>query len=319
MSRPLRIQFPGAIYHVLQRGFRRERVFFDDNTKWEYMNYLHEFSIKFNVEIYAFCLMNNHIHLLICTQEANLTRFMHSLNASFANSRKKFRSLDGAVFAGRYKSLLVDSDEWLLHVSAYIHLNPVRARMVEKPSEYKWSSYNDYFKLPDKRRFNLAPENVLSLFSGTYFDQMKEYENYVCSNAGLELPEVYRGVGYGECALTSVMDDYFDNYEINTENYKISKNRNKYDPLEILKCAVILCSNDESMLYSSTRNNMTRQLACYGLRKLTQLKLREIGELLKMKYHSVSDTAREFDKKVRNNDSYSQLWSDFLNELDTKS
>jgi len=61
MSRPLRIQFPGAIYHVLQRGFRRERVFADDNSKWEYVNYLHEFSIKFNVQIYAWCIMDNHV------------------------------------------------------------------------------------------------------------------------------------------------------------------------------------------------------------------------------------------------------------------
>jgi len=270
MARAKRIEFPGAIYHVLQRGFRRERIFADEKTKWDYLNYLNEFSIKYNVEIYACCLMGNHVHLLLCTQQANLSKFMHSLNASFANSRKRYGFLDGAVFAGRYKALLVDSDAWLLQVSAYIHLNPVRARMVKTPGEYDWSSYKDYFVSPEKRRFGLSPENVLSLFGGDYSDQLRDYEKYVCDDACIELPEVYRGVGYGDCSLTSVIDDYLESSNSNVELSKKTRFTSSLSPESLLKIVLVVTNCDESALYMSKKNNLPRQLACYALRKLTQ-------------------------------------------------
>lgn len=93
MVRPIRIEFPGAIYHVLQRGFRRERIFGEEKTKHEYMEYLHQCTERFNVDVYAWCIMDNHVHLLLSTRQANLSRFMHSVNASFANSRQRMLPL----------------------------------------------------------------------------------------------------------------------------------------------------------------------------------------------------------------------------------
>jgi putative transposase len=137
MSRPARIEFPGAYYHVMNRGRARQNIFHNASDFEQFLATLEEASSRFSTEAYAYCLMTNHYQLLIKTPIGNLQRAMRVYTQRY---NCKHRT-DGALFCGSYKSILVDSDEYLLHLSKYIHLNPVEVKMVENLDSYCWSSY----------------------------------------------------------------------------------------------------------------------------------------------------------------------------------
>jgi putative transposase len=147
MPRPRRLLFPNAIYHVFNRGISKKTIIFSDYHKLLFIKLLDDISQKFNVKIHAYCLMTNHYHILIETPNANLDKAMHYLGRNLSLQINKSLNADGALFKDRYRSLLVDSDQYLLQVSRYIHLNPVEAGLVDHPEQYKWSSYNTYLSL----------------------------------------------------------------------------------------------------------------------------------------------------------------------------
>ncbi|MBW2065942.1 MAG: transposase [Deltaproteobacteria bacterium] len=140
MARPLRVEYPGAYYHVMSRGNNQERIYEDDTDREKFLEYLGKASERFSIIIYTYCLMNTHYHLLVQTPEANLSLAMQWLNVSYATYLNRKRGRYGHLFQGRFKALLIDADGYLTHLSRYIHLNPVRAKMVSLPAEYPWSS-----------------------------------------------------------------------------------------------------------------------------------------------------------------------------------
>ena len=144
MSRPERIEFDGAYYHVMNRGRRRENIFHDDVYYQMFIQTLEEAALRFNIEVHAYCLMTNHYHLLLKTPEGNLQRAMRHIGGVYTQRYNRLKGCDGSLFRGRYKSILVDCDEYLLHVSKYIHLNPIEAKLVDALDEYQWSSYPAY-------------------------------------------------------------------------------------------------------------------------------------------------------------------------------
>jgi len=144
MSRPQRIEFDDAYYHVLNRGAGRRDIFDDDNDREQFLTTVKEAHTQFGIEIHAYCLMSNHYHLLIKTPRGNLGRAMRHINGVFTQRLNRAKDTDGPLFRGRYKAILVDSDAYLLHLSKYIHLNPLAARMVNDLEHYPWSSYSAY-------------------------------------------------------------------------------------------------------------------------------------------------------------------------------
>jgi len=142
MARPLRFEYPGAFYHVINRGNAKERIFLNDRDKEKFLDYLVVAVDRFSLIVHTYCLMDNHYHLLIETPEANISKAIQWLNVSYAVYFNRKRDRYGHLFQGRFKSILVDADEYLQILSRYIHLNPVRSRLVIKPGNYKWSSYN---------------------------------------------------------------------------------------------------------------------------------------------------------------------------------
>ena len=144
MSRPYRLQGENCLYHITSRGNGRQRIFVSDSDYRQFMFYLLRSKEKYNFYLYAFVFMGNHYHLLIETTQPNLARIMHYINSSYTIYFNVKRNRCGHLFQGRYKSILVDKDSYLLELTRYIHLNPVRARLVTKPEAYKWSSYRGY-------------------------------------------------------------------------------------------------------------------------------------------------------------------------------
>ena len=141
MARPLRIEFPGAIYHVTSRGDRREPIFEDDEDRLNFLAVIEQAMQRFDAVALAYCLMDNHYHFVIHTRQANLSRLMRQVNGVYTQTYNRCHGKTGHLFQGRFKAILVDQDAYLLEVCRYVDLNPVRARMVRLPGKWPWSSY----------------------------------------------------------------------------------------------------------------------------------------------------------------------------------
>lgn len=141
MARPLRIEYPGAFYHVISRGNAGDPIYKTRRDREKFLEYLASAVERFGIRIHTYCLMTNHYHLLLETPEPNLSRAMQWLNVSYATYFNYKRDRCGHLFQGRFKSILVDADDYLKHLSRYIHLNPKRAKVVTDAADYEWTSY----------------------------------------------------------------------------------------------------------------------------------------------------------------------------------
>ena len=141
MSRPLRLEFAGALYHVTSRGDRREDIYHDDIDRTLWLATLAHCCERFNWAIHAWCQMSNHYHVVIETAEGNLAAGMRQLNGVYTQSYNRRHGRVGHVYQGRYKAILVERDSYLLELLRYVVLNPLRAGMVKSPGAWPWSSY----------------------------------------------------------------------------------------------------------------------------------------------------------------------------------
>ena len=141
MARPLRLEFAGALYHITARGDRRDEIYLDDDDRQAFIDLLGEVCLRFNWTVHAYCLMSNHYHLLVETPDSNLSRGMRQLNGVYTQRFNHRHGRVGHVFQGRYKGILVQKDAYLLELTRYVVLNPVRAGMVAEAGLWRWSSY----------------------------------------------------------------------------------------------------------------------------------------------------------------------------------
>jgi len=174
MARPWRIQYENAVYHIASRGNGKQNIFLDDTDRKDFLELLKAASERFNLQIFAFCLMSNHYHLLLRTPDANLSSAMQWLNTTFAARFMVRHHRGGHLFQGRFKSVLVEDEEHWQHLSYYLHLNPVRAGMVENPAQYPWSSYLDYIRLKTRYQW-LIRDQVLAGLARTKTRQRRNY------------------------------------------------------------------------------------------------------------------------------------------------
>ena len=141
MSRPLRLEFERALYHVTSRGDRREPIFEDDDDRREWLAVLVEALDRFQATAYAYCLMGNHYHVVMQTHRPNLSRVMRHVNGVYTLRYNRRHDKVGHLFQGRFKAVLVDRESYFLEVCRYVDLNPVRPRTVKRPRDWPWSSY----------------------------------------------------------------------------------------------------------------------------------------------------------------------------------
>jgi REP element-mobilizing transposase RayT len=165
MARQLRVQYPGAIYHVMNRGNRREPIFLDERDRELFLETLGEACAKTDCQVHAWCLLRNHFHLVIETPKANLVAGMKWFLGTYTSRFNRRHKLFGHLFSGRYKALMVDGrNGYLKTVCDYVHLNPVRAKLLKpqaRLSDYRWSSYGEYLKAGGKRPAWLRVDRLL--------------------------------------------------------------------------------------------------------------------------------------------------------------
>jgi putative transposase len=185
MARPLRIEFAGALYHITSRGDRREPIYEDDVDRELFLGVLGEVVAQFNWLCHAYCLMTNHYHLIIETADGNLSKGMRQLNGVYTQASNRRHRRGGHLFQGRFKGILVDKDAYLLELTRYVVLNPVRAGMVSAPENWPWSSYRAMIgeaPVPDW----LAVDGLLRQFGERREDAQREYRRFVREGLGQE-------------------------------------------------------------------------------------------------------------------------------------
>jgi REP element-mobilizing transposase RayT len=193
MARPLRIIFPGAFYHITARGNERKAIFKSKRDCEKFLEYLETASERYHAVIHAFCMMDNHYHLLLETPSGNLSQIMRHINGAYTTYFNVKRARSGHLFQGRYKAILVERDEYAKELSRYIHLNPVRAKRVEAPEDYLWSSYNFYIGKKKSPEW-LRREFILDYFGSKASASEKEYRKFVQSLLGQQYDNPLRDV-----------------------------------------------------------------------------------------------------------------------------
>jgi putative transposase len=183
MARPLRIEFDGALYHVTSRGNERKPIFKDNTDRKLFLDTLSQVTDRFNWLCHAYCLMDNHYHLVIETPDGNLSRGMRQLNGVYTQAFNRRHRRVGHLFQGRFKGILVQKDSHFLEVCRYVVLNPVRAKAVRHPREWAWSSYRATAG-QSAISVCLTVEEVLSHFGQRRSTAQEKYREYVSEGIG---------------------------------------------------------------------------------------------------------------------------------------
>jgi putative transposase len=205
MARKSRIHYPGAYYHVILRGNARQDIFSDDSDRSRFYLLLQEGTERFGHRIHAFCLMTNHVHLIVQVADKPLSRIMQNLAFRYTRWVNWRQNRSGHLFQGRYKSVVVDGDDYLLELVRYTHLNPVRAGIAKTPSEYRWSSHAAYCGTEPIPWLTTAP--VLAEFSTKVATARNRYATFVSEGIGEGHRPEFHGSGSADTRLLG--DDSF--------------------------------------------------------------------------------------------------------------
>jgi len=274
MARPLRIEYPGAFYHIVQRGNERREIFVTDQDRAKFYDYIAVMHSRYKINIHTYSLMGNHYHLIMETEEANLSRAMHCLNTSYTVYFNKKRKRAGHLFQGRYKAILVEADEYLHHLSRYIHLNPVKAGLVKNAREYPHSSLN-YFMSEIKSPKWLNTNFILSMFDKNVETARSLYGSFVSKDIGNEADIIEKNTKLGFLLGTNGF----------IENIKTKYIEGKDDPeisgLKAMQSRLNPEDIRDSVIKIIGENKLSRKVCIYLIRKYTQLSLNEIAVLFK--------------------------------------
>jgi len=184
MTRPLRLEFPNALYHVTSRGDRRENIYEDDEDRIIFLNILGKVVTDYNWLCHGYCLMSNHYHLIIETLDSNLSKGMRQLNGVYTQATNRRHNRAGHLFQGRYKAILVDKESYLLELARYVVLNPLRAKgMVHNIEDWPWSNYLSMIGKVNTFDW-LTTDWVLSQFGGSRVQAMRRYQQFVLEGVG---------------------------------------------------------------------------------------------------------------------------------------
>ena len=189
MARPIRIEYPGAVYHITSRGNAQQAIYNSDADRYQFLSLLDKACQRYHWSVYAYCLMDNHYHLMVETREASLSKGMRHINCVYTqwfNQTRKQRH-SGHLFQGRFKAILVDKESYLLELSRYIVLNPIRVTMVDAPIDYPWSSYRATVGYYDNGEW-LDVDWILRQFGKQRKRAIEKYKTFVQEGIGEESP-----------------------------------------------------------------------------------------------------------------------------------
>jgi len=292
MARQWRIEYEGALYHVMSRGNEGRSIAGDDEDRESFMALLGNMSDRFEIEVHSWVLMSNHYHLLLKTRRANLSKGMQWFGATYTRRYNVKHKRSGHLFQGRFKSLLVENDNYLLRLSCYIHRNPLRAKMVKRLADYEWSSYRNFAygePCPDWLETNL----ILSQVSRD--DRYVAYRRKVQGYSGEE-KKMSENIHLGLVAGTKEFAKYIKKKHMPEKpNEEIPQQKTVQDDHDlssllekassILECDV---ENFKNARRISQDDKLKRDLIVYLLWKTGAYTNKEIGVYFGLGYSAIS-------------------------------
>jgi len=248
-----------STYHIVQRGNERKNIFLRDEDKLRFLDTMAKTREKYNFLVYCYCLMDNHVHLLINDNGNDISKLMKSINVSYVSYFNRVNKRFGHLFQDRFRSEIIDEDPYLLEVSRYIHNNPVKAGIVEKPEEYRWSSYNIYVGKAVNSNELLDTGKILASFSNKKNKAVVEYIRFTErygeeSEAILEIEEEQQKIGQENHDYINGSADARQRIERSLAEQKLSM--------------------DDLLQNKRQRNELIK-----AIRKNSSLSLKELGEL----------------------------------------
>lgn len=298
MARPLRIEYQGAFYHVINRGLERREIYRSPKDYDYFLALLGNVHEKYGVIVHSYCLMPNHYHLYLQTPNANLSKAMRQLDGNFTQKFNKRHKRVGPLFQGRYKAVLVEADSYSLQLAKYIHLNPVKANMVKMPEDYQYSSYQAYIG-KDKIQAFMQTDWLLNQFHLSKKKAIRALKAFTLQAADEDWkPETntFKGLILGGSDFVSRIQETFLQGKSNHEIPKLKAVQRMFTPEEIT--AKINSLNFD--------NKLRNKLLIYALKKYSTLTLKEIGERISnLHYSAVSQIVIRLqsrlndDKKLR--------------------
>lgn len=310
MSRPLRIEFNDAWYHVMNRGTAHKNIFHSGSDQEYFLDLLEKIYDKFKIETHAYCLMSNHYHLLLKTPLGNLNKAMRYLNSLYAQKFNYRYNIDGPLFRGRYKAILVSCDEYLLRVSRYIHLNPVEAGICKFAKDYKWSSYKYYAGLKIKPKW-LYNDEVLNFFNED--EKHNKYINYVEEDHDNELKIFYQKsyklpILGSKTFIKEIRDKYLKNKSITREITEKIIVKKLFIPtitdIINLISSIYHVDIDSIRITQPKKTNLPRSIFVYLVVKHTQVSYNEIGLFLgNVTRNAVTNIYLKILKTIKNDNS----------------
>ncbi len=297
MARPLRLEFPGAVYHLTARGNARQDIFLDDEDRARFLALLAREVDQQRWRCYAYCLMGNHYHLVIETPEANLSTGMRRLNGVYTQAFNRGHDCVGHLFQGRYKSILVERESYLMELCRYVVLNPVRAGFAARVEDWRWSSYRAT-GLGAKPPAWLDAASVLARFGGAGAAARAAYRRFVREGLGAPSPwENLRGqIWLGGEAFHDAMQRRLR--ERSTGDIAEAQRRpTRPDGAEVLAAVATAFGIPEAPLLARHDSNAYRA-AAFLLRRAANLPLREVAALFSVSPSRISRIQRDIERGV---------------------
>ena len=281
MSRPLRLEFSGALYHVTARGDRQEDIYEVAKDRVTFLEVLGDVCATCNWVCHAYCLMDNHYHLIIETPDANLSRGMRQLNGIYTQKFNRAHNRVGHCFQGRYKAIHVDKNSYLLELARYVVLNPVRAAMVHSAKEWPWSSYRATVGSVKKPAW-LETDWLLSAFAQRKKDAVERYSQFVAEGKRQPSPwhELRNQVYLGDQSFVTQIQGLIDG---DKELSEIPVSQRRPKPLSIAEYEELAPSRNNAIVMAYQSGGYTQK---------------EIGQYFGLHYTRISRIARNAKGKT---------------------
>jgi REP element-mobilizing transposase RayT len=331
MARQLRIQYPGAYYHVTSRGNERQDIYRDHSDYDRFLEILAESLDIFNVSLFTYACMTNHFHLFLTTPDGNLSEFMRHFNITYTSAFNRRHNRSGHLYQGRYKSFLVDADNYVKEVSRYIHLNPVRIKEhAGKPVEekikllgkHRYSSFGGYIHLKDRAHF-VNYRKVLEGFGGDTPEGRERYRRFVYDGLAGDLehfPEMgkKRGMVGDPAFVKSIRDTFRDNAFSGShrERPQLKDVRNGWMPEDLIRTVSRITGEDEKAICRRGKNSMDRAILMELLYRFCNITQPEIGRLAGgIDYSAVSVARKRLRVKMETDEPLRKRFEDLVDQL----
>ena len=295
MSRAPRIEFEGALYHVMTRGDRGEPIFLEDQDRLKFLEYLEQGTDRYGVLVHCYVLMGNHFQLLVTTPKANLSKWMHQLKTAYTVYFNRRHGMAGHLFEGRFKSVVVEAESYLLELSRYLHLNPVSGERLaegtpeerrERLRSYQWSSYRGYAGLGNHKRFvkSGAIERVFKTYAGQELKPI-QYRRWVEEGLLKELDDPFEAVKWQQVlGRENFLQQIKDRWNQREKKPRVYSRKRAWsaelDAKEIIKTVgKYFGSKPAQILERGHRNSVARRCAMALCWDLSGMSHREISEM----------------------------------------